>query len=82
MITMHYITHRILHRQKKHELSFESILHPLCSPDLAPSDSYLFPNLKKWLCGRHFKSNEEVEWETEGYFGGFDKPYYLEGDIE
>ena len=23
--------------------------------------------------------NEEVEWETKGYFGGFDKTYYLEG---
>ena len=45
-----------------------------------PSDDYLlFPNLKRWLCGRPFESNEEVELETEGYFGGFDKSYYLEG---
>ena len=22
---------------------------------------YLFPNLKRWLCGRRFKSNGEVE---------------------
>ena len=27
--------------------------------------------LKRWLCGRRFESNEEVEWETEGYFVGF-----------
>ena len=26
-----------------------------------------------------FESNEEVEWEREGYFGGFNKPYYLKG---
>ena len=38
----------------------------------------MFPNLKRWLCGRRFESNEEVEWETEGYFEGFDKSYYLE----
>ena len=53
---------------KKHELGFESLPYPSYSPDL-----------KRWLCGRRFESNEEVEWETEGYFGGFDKSYYLEG---
>ena len=64
---------------KKHELGFESFPHPPYSPDLAPSDYYLFLNLKRWLCVRRFESNEEVEWETEGYFGGFYKSYYLEG---
>ena len=54
-------------------------IHPLYSPDLAPNDYYLFPNLKRWLCMRCFKSNEEVEWETQGYFEGFKKSYYLEG---
>ena len=28
---------------------------------------------------RRFESIEEVEWETEGYFGGFDKSHYLKG---
>ena len=64
---------------KKHELCFESLPHPPYSLDLAPSEYYLFPNLKRWLCGRRFESNEEVEWETEGYFEGFHKSYYLEG---
>ena len=64
---------------KNYELDFESLPHPPYSLDLAPSDYYLFPNLKRWLCGRCFESNEEVEWETEGYFVGFDKSYYLEG---
>ena len=63
---------------KKHELGFESLPHPLYSADLAPSNYYLFPNLQRWLCGRRFESNEQVELETEGYFGGFDKSYYLE----
>ena len=49
------------------------------SPDLAPSDYYLFPNLKRCLCGKRFESNEEVEWETKRYFGKFGKSYYLEG---
>ena len=63
---------------KKHELGFKSLPHPPYSPGLAPSVYYLFPNLKRWLCRRRFESNEEVEWETEGYFGEFDKSYYLE----
>ena len=64
---------------KKHELGFESLTHPLYSSDLALSDYFLLPNLKRLLCGRRFESNEEVEWETEGYFGGFDKSHYLKG---
>ena len=61
------------------EFGFESLPHPPYSPDLVRSDYYMFLNLKRWLCGRCFESNEEVEWETEGYFWGFDKSYYLKG---
>ena len=39
---------------------YELIPHPAYSPDLAPGDYFLFPNLKKDICGRHFRSNEEV----------------------
>ena len=63
---------------KRHELGYESLPHPPYSSDLVTSDYYLFSNLKRWLCSRRFESNEEVEWETEGYFGGLDKSYYLE----
>ena len=55
-------------------MGFESLPH--LPP---PSDYYLFPNVKRWLCGRRLESNEEVESETEGYFGGFDKSNYFEG---
>ena len=64
---------------KTHELGFESLSLPLYSPDLSPGDYYLLPNLMRWLCGRRFCSNEEVEWEQEGYFGGVYKSHYLEG---
>ena len=33
---------------------YELIPHPTYSPDLAPSDYFLFPNLKKDIRGRHF----------------------------
>ena len=39
---------------------YELIPDPAYSPDLAPSDYFLFPNLKKDIRGRHFQSNEEV----------------------
>ena len=38
------------------------------SPDLAPCDFFLFPNLKKSLAGQKFESNEEVIATTEAYF--------------
>ena len=40
---------------------YELIPHPAYSPDLAPSDYFLLPNLIKDIRGRHFRSNEEVE---------------------
>jgi len=33
------------------ELGYELLPHPPCSPDLAPCDFFLFPNLKKSLAG-------------------------------
>jgi hypothetical protein len=41
-------------------LNIEILPHPPYSPDLAPSDFFLFPNLKKQLKGIHFDSDEEV----------------------
>ena len=38
------------------ELRFQLVLHPPYSPDLATSDYYLFPNLKKWLAGRFYSN--------------------------
>ncbi|GBP84565.1 Histone-lysine N-methyltransferase SETMAR [Eumeta japonica] len=64
---------------KIHELRYELLPHPAYSPDLAPCDYYLFPNLKKWLGGKRFESNEEVITETNAYFESLEKIYYLEG---
>jgi histone-lysine N-methyltransferase SETMAR len=35
--------------------------HPPYSPDLAPSDYYLFTYLKNWLGSQRFNSNELME---------------------
>uniref|UniRef100_A0A2S2QFV8 Mariner Mos1 transposase n=1 Tax=Sipha flava TaxID=143950 RepID=A0A2S2QFV8_9HEMI len=50
---------------KLHELGFKLLPHPPYSPDLAPSDYYLFAGLKKMLARKRFSSNEEVIVETE-----------------
>jgi len=47
----------------KHEyrdLKYELLEHSPYSSDLAPSDFHLFPNLKKFVTGKRFGSNEEV----------------------
>ena len=50
---------------KLHELLFEFLPYPPYSPDLTPSDFWLFADLKRMLHGKSFGSNEEVISETE-----------------
>ncbi|KAF7285955.1 hypothetical protein GWI33_008926 [Rhynchophorus ferrugineus] len=56
----------------------ELLPHPPYSKDLAPSDYFLFSDLKRMLGGKRFSSNEEVA-ETEAYFEAKDKSYYKTG---
>lgn len=69
----------IVAMSKIHELKFELIPHPPYSPDLAPSDYYLFPNLKKWLGGKRFKSNEVVIEAVNQYFEELDESTFKTG---
>jgi [histone H3]-lysine36 N-dimethyltransferase SETMAR len=48
-----------------HELSYELLPHSLYSPDLAPSDLFLFADLKRMLAGKKFRTNQEGITETE-----------------
>jgi histone-lysine N-methyltransferase SETMAR len=41
-------------------LSFQCLDHAAYSPDLAPLDYHLFPEMEKRLKGRHFLSYTEV----------------------
>ncbi|XP_014480070.1 PREDICTED: odorant receptor 45b-like [Dinoponera quadriceps] len=54
------------------ELKFELFSQPAYSPDLAHSDFHLFLNLKKWLGGKKFETNEEVIDAVNEYFEGLD----------
>jgi len=60
----------------KAKLGYELLPHPPYSPDLAPCDFFLFPNLKKSLAGQKFASNEEVVAVTEAYFADLEKTYF------
>ena len=64
---------------KLNELQFELLPHAPYSPDLAPSDYFLFPYLKKWLSGQRFSNDEEAISAVNGYFEEQDSSYYKKG---
>lgn len=69
----------VLTMAKFNELKYELLEHPPYSPDLAPSDYYLFRNLKEFLRGKHFSSNEEATAAVEAYFAELPENHYRHG---
>ena len=64
---------------KLHVLHFEFLLYQPYSPDLAPSNYWLFADLKRMLQGKRFGSSEEVISETEAYFEAKEKSFNKKG---
>ena len=60
---------------------YKLIPHSACSPDLAPSDFFLFPNLKKDIRGCHFRSDEVVT-AVEERVNGKDPDFFSSGLME
>ena len=58
---------------------YELIQHPAYSPDLTPSDFFLFSNLKKDIHGLHFRSDEEVVTAVEEWVNGKDPDFFISG---
>jgi len=54
--------------EKLKDLLYELLEHPPFSPDLAPSDFYLFPKFKFFFVGQRFSSNQEAITAVKGYF--------------
>ncbi|UYV69704.1 hypothetical protein LAZ67_7000325 [Cordylochernes scorpioides] len=50
------------------KIGFEVLEHPAYSPDLAPSDYFLFGLLKKELKGKRFDSDEDVQKVVQDIF--------------
>ena len=58
---------------------WEILEHPPYSPDLAPSDFHLFPNMKKHLRAKRFKSLADVKHEMQTWLRGQDPMFYRQG---
>ena len=58
-------------------LATQGLVHQLYSPDLAPSDYYLFLGLKKQLKSRHFSSDPEVIVAAETWLDGQTSDFIL-----
>ena len=62
-----------------HDCGFELIDHPPYSPDLAPSDDFLFPNLNKHLAGKWYESDDDITSAVENFFEGQEENFYATG---
>ena len=58
---------------------YKLIPHPAYSPDLAPSDFFLLPDLNRDIRGCHFQSDEEVVTAVEGWVNGKDPDFFSSG---
>ena len=58
---------------------YEIISHPAFTPDLAPSDFFLFPNLKRDIRGCHSRSDAEVVTAFEELVNGMDPDFISSG---
>jgi histone-lysine N-methyltransferase SETMAR len=65
--------------QKLADLHFEVLKHPAYSPNLTPSDYYLFPNNKKHLKRRKFSIIEEATLAPKGWFAAQPKEIFFDG---
>ena len=66
-------------RQKLNDFGWEVLPHPPYSPDIAPSDYWLFRSLQSDLSGKNFKTKEDVQTYITHYFASKDSHFYEEG---
>ncbi|GFO12143.1 histone-lysine N-methyltransferase SETMAR [Plakobranchus ocellatus] len=61
------------------QLELTTLPHPAYSPDLAPSDYYLFLQLKKCLKGHHYDNDEEVNADVRRRCHGQSSEFFADG---
>ncbi|QQP54762.1 Transposase, partial [Caligus rogercresseyi] len=66
-------------RHKLWELSWEVLMHPTYSPDLAPSDNYLFLSMANDFGGEKFASRKACENLPTHFFANRDEDFYERG---
>ena len=55
------------HKWQSQKLKDAALPHVLYSPDLAPSDFYLFPKVESHLWSRRFESDNNIKCAVERY---------------
>jgi len=60
-------------------LKFTVVPHPPYSPDLAPSDFWLFPEFKETLKCQHFSSDAEVEAAVRKWLSSQRETFFTDG---
>lgn len=68
-----------LTQDKLAEIGFTVLPHPPYSPDLSPSDYYLFSPMKNSLRGKTYHSAEEVNGDLEKWFASKHEDFYANG---
>ena len=58
---------------------YQLVEHPPYSPDLAPSDCYLFLKIKKGLGGHDFARDDDVMNAVDNFRKGQNGTFYTEG---
>ena len=61
------------------DLSFERLPHPPYSPDLVPSDFYVFGTLKEAMGGKSFRSDETVQQAVQEWLRSQSKYFFSRG---
>ncbi|GFU35799.1 histone-lysine N-methyltransferase SETMAR [Trichonephila clavipes] len=69
----------VVTRQKLWTLGWEVLMHPPYSPDLAPSDYYLFLALQNFLSDKKFRSREDCENRSLEFYANKDQYFYESG---
>jgi histone-lysine N-methyltransferase SETMAR len=71
--------HRPCNNRSINKFGWDTVTHPPYSPDIAPSDYHLFPELKKHLGGTHFRTGDELKEEVLSYLHSAAGEFYNSG---
>lgn len=66
-------------QQKIRELGYEVLPHPAYSPDISPSDYYLFRSMQHFLKGKTFVNNDEVKSSLQSFFDEKSPKFFADG---
>ena len=72
-------THILVTRQKLLELGWDVLPHPPYSPDLAPSDYFLFRSLQNSLNGKNFNNDDDIKSYLIQFFANKNQKFYEDG---